>query len=228
MKGEKVLRKDQKSATRKRVLVSITTALTRIFADREPIVSKNGDIIFYLFYDLCTSLTGNDEFDSALRNHWASFNRLRHKWKITAARPKLLQISKNIAESAARPETQVCSSRSLELLIRDETAITNLRRRLEDPPIKVTQSVGQDNIQFTLGLPSHELLLRLYIARNELLQESIFDVERLITHLEAKESAFMAGDESNPNLNMEEAISVMALPELLSLRVESDKELSAE
>ena len=106
-------------------------------------------------------------------------------WYAEISMLQVRAIAEYLIDCRSRPDTQVFGPDHLELLIRDETPaeIQTVSKR-SDRPLLSTQNTCESSLNFTIGTPFPELLLRCAILHRERPgQLRIFTVERLVSYL---------------------------------------------
>jgi hypothetical protein len=130
---------------------------------------------------------------------------------------ELTAIADVIFKSREGPKTQIAEQNSLELLVRDETPIPNLQGRRSEQPLTTSHEEDNCRIEFVVGPPSTALLLKCAICRQGLGHFSEeFDQDKLLTE---------DGSQHHSGKTLD-LVRLMARPELLSLEVQSSRNIS--
>jgi hypothetical protein len=204
---------------------AMVEVMVDLFIDHEPQFDAAAEqITFRLFSTITKGGTGNDEFDVAIRTTWNRFDLPQSEWIAVVEAAELAALAKAIFESPDGPKTQILAAKTLELLVRDDTPIPNLRRRRNERPLTTTFDDPECRIQFVVGRASMALVMKAAICRDGLRRfTELFVRERLIPYLQSLEPPHATN--SLPALRL---VEELIHPDVLSLLVESTQDEDVE
>lgn len=202
--------------------------LSNLFSDYEPGSDDGQRAVYVLAASILRGETGEDELDEAIRERYLEIaDRPRSRWEIEIGYADILRLANSIVASSKRPDTQVIGHRSLEMLVRDETAHSILA-----PPVGASRiadfEVDGRSFNVTVGPPSLELLIRCALRREGIDQLEVFEREKLFSYLVAKEEARQITEGNRARVSALRLLKVMARPGLLSLRIVSEADTAIE
>ena len=202
--------------------------MSSVFADYEPEDEGGVRVVFTLAASLQSGGIGEDEIGDAIREAYLALaDRPRAQWEIELNYEDATRIALALVASRERPDTQIIGPSHLEMLVRDDTTHSILLPPTDNRAV-IEFATDGGQVTATVGAPNVELLVRCALRREGLDRLAVLDGERLYSFLQDQEKRRALADGSVARISALRLLRVMAKSGLISLRIESQSDVSPE